>query len=113
MKLKSRSVGFTTMQSQNQSASESTAEDAKNSKENVEQLQAWLVHYARQFSVCNERKARLEDLMRRKAAKKWSPDKTAKMVRRLLSASKEAEQAESAVDLITHRLSQAGVGPTA
>lgn len=112
MKLKSRSVGYTTMQTENHSAPDQT-EDPKNSKENVEQLQAWLEHYTRQFSVSNERKACLEDLMRRKAAKKWSPDKTAKMVRRLLSASKEAEQAESAVDMITHRLSQAGVEPTA
>lgn len=75
----------------------------------VEQLKSWLEHFARSYQNASARKDRLVDLMGRKKTKKWSPEKTAKMVRRLVAANKEIEQAENALDQVQHRLSQAGI----
>ncbi len=78
-------------------------------KENVEYLQRLLEHFAEQYKFFSMRKERCENLMRRKSVKKWKPEKIAKMVRRLMSSKKELEQTESALDQISHRLSQLGV----
>ena len=98
METKQRSVGVTT-----------SATDSEEPKENVEQLKAWLEHFARIHSYASGRKDRLEDLMRRRSAKKWSAEKTTRMVRRLMTASKELEESESAIDLVRTRLSQNGL----
>lgn len=78
-------------------------------KEDVEQLKRWLEHFAKQYQFASFRKERCEELMRRKSAKKWSPEKTARMVRRLMTANKEIEQATNALDQVAHRLSQNGI----
>lgn len=88
-------------------AHQHTEEEPK--EENVDQLKAWLEHFARVYKAATFRKERCELLMRRKAAKKWPPEKKARMVRRLMTANKEIEQSENALDQVTHRLSQLGI----
>lgn len=88
-------------------AHQHTEEEPK--EENVEQLKAWLEHFARIYKFATFRKERCEELMRRKSAKKWSPEKVQRMVRRLMTANKEIEQSENALDQCRHRLSQLGV----
>jgi len=99
MELKPRSLG----------ASTQAAEGEEDPKESIEQLKKWLEHFARIYKFVTFRKERCEELMRRKSAKKWPPKKVARMVRRLMTANKEIEQAEGALDQCTHRLSQLGV----
>lgn len=78
-------------------------------KENVEQLKNWLEHFARIYKSAVFQKERCEELMRRKSAKTWSPEKTTSMVRRLMMANKEIEQSENALDQCKYRLSQLGI----
>lgn len=59
------------------------------------QLEAWKAHYNRQLSFATSRKERCEKLMRRHCSKKWSPEKTARMVRRLTRAATEMRQANA------------------
>jgi hypothetical protein len=58
------------------------------------------------------RKARAEELMQRRVAKTWDAVKKAKMVRRLVTASQELNQASDALDQLQLRLSQVTVEPT-
>jgi len=46
--------------------------------------------------------------MQRKSARKWKPKKTARQVRRLLTADQTIEQASGIIDQIKHRLEQLG-----
>jgi len=78
-------------------------------KENVAHLQMLMEHFAGQFKFFSMRKERCENLMRRKSAKKWRPEKVAKVVRRLVTCQKEIEQSEAALDQVSHRLSQLGI----
>lgn len=78
-------------------------------QENPEQLMRWMGQFVRQYKSAFSRKERCEKLMRRKSAKKWAPEKTALMVRRMMVANKEVEQAQNALDQLTHRLSQLGI----
>jgi hypothetical protein len=57
------------------------------------------------------RKERLEDLMQRRTAKKWDAAKKTKMVRRLVTANRELEQSDEALDQLKFRLEQVTVGP--
>lgn len=75
----------------------------------VAQLQHWLEHFAGKYKIASFRKSRYEDLMRRKSAKKWNPEKTARMVRRLLSANKEVEQSETMLERCRSRLHELGI----
>lgn len=83
--------------------------EGEEKKEDVEQLKRWLEHFARIYKFASFRKERCEELMRRKSAKKWPPEKVQRMVRRLMTANKEIEQAENALDQVKHRLSQNGI----
>ncbi len=78
-------------------------------KESVEQLKAMLEQFAKAYKFAASRKARCEDLMHRKSAAEWAPEKKMRMVRRLLTANKEMEQTEGYLDQIATRLSQLGV----
>lgn len=78
-------------------------------EENVEKLKQWLEHYVRLYKFASSRKTRCEMLMRRHGAKKWSQEKTAKMVRRLMAVSKEVSATEDALDQLQTKLSQAGI----
>lgn len=104
MEMKSRSLGHS---SPPEHVAIESNEDAK--PDDVEQLKRWLEHFARQYKVAAADKERCEDMMRRPGAKKWSSEKTQKMVRRLMLANKTVEQAEETLDQITQRLSQLGV----
>lgn len=110
MELKQRSVGATTVTAATgEAVKQAETNEQEAPKEDIEQLKSWLEHFAGVYKFSASRKERLEDLMRRKSAKKWDPEKTAKMVRRLVDSSKTMEQAESALDMIKHRLSQNGI----
>lgn len=61
------------------------------------------------FRNATSRKDRCEDLMKRKSTSKWSPKKTAKMVRRFVTASKETEKLQVELDQLVDKLSAAGV----
>jgi hypothetical protein len=78
-------------------------------KESPERLKFLMEHFARLYKFATFRKERCEELMRRKSARKWSPEKTSKMVRRLMAANKEVEQSENALDQLQHRLQQLGI----
>lgn len=78
----------------------------------IERLKAWMDHFARAYKFASFRKERTEMLMRRKSAKKWDAKKTARMVRRLVTANKEIEQSSDALDRVSHELSQLGVEVT-
>jgi hypothetical protein len=75
----------------------------------IEQLKNWLEHFARIYKFATFNKERCEELMRRKSVKRLTPAKTARMVRRLVAANKEIEQASDALDRVSHELSQLGV----
>jgi ribosomal protein L35 len=79
------------------------------SEENVEQLKKYFEHYIKQYKFTSSRKVRCETLMRRHRAKKWSQQKTSKMVRRLMVASKEINEIEVLLDQLQTKLSQAGI----
>lgn len=78
-------------------------------RDNPELLIRQLAHFARLYKAASVRKERLQDLMRRKSVQNWAPEKTQKMVRRLMATTKEIEQAENALDQLRHRLSQMGI----
>ena len=52
------------------------------------------------------RKDRLEELMKRKIAKKWDQAKKAKMVRRLIAVSNELRQAQDIVEQAEYKVKQ-------
>jgi hypothetical protein len=68
----------------------------------VLQYQLAYVKYA--FAAASDRKARLEDLMQRRSAKKWDAGKKAKMVRRLVNSTNMVEQCVGAIDELTTKL---------
>jgi len=65
-----------------------------------EQLKVWSDHFSRQRNFSQTRKERCEKLMRRHKAKKWSPEKTARMVRRLMTAKSEFEKSTNAIERV-------------
>lgn len=77
--------------------------------ENLELLKRQLEHFAKSYKNASNKKERQEKLMRRKIASTWSPEKTARMVRRLSSTNNEIEQASAAMDSLSHRLSELGI----
>lgn len=106
MEMKPRSAGAST---QAMTEHDVQAQGKDDTQESVEQLKTWLEHFAGVYKQASIRKEYVENLMRRKSAKRWDPKKTARMVRRLLDASKAIEQSENALDLVRHRLSQNGI----
>ena len=88
-----------------------TKEENKELVESAELLSRLLVNFTKQVQHATSRRERYENLMQRKSVKKWSPKKTAKAVRRLLTAGKEQEQATSTVEQIKHRLEQLAGSP--
>jgi hypothetical protein len=85
-----------------------TEEEVKEIEENAEHLKKVLKTFENQHAYAGPRRARLEALMKRKITRKWKPEKTAKMVRRLIAAGRDDEQAVNAIDHIKHRLEQLG-----
>lgn len=77
--------------------------------EEIEQLKQWMEHFSMRYKLAFLSKERCEQLMRRKSAKKWDQEKTAKMVRRLMVANKEIEQSENALDNASARLKELGI----
>lgn len=84
----------------------STEEELQELERNSDHLSRVLHSFERQSLFATSQKARLEDLMQRKSCRKWKPEKTARMVRRLVAASKEQEQAVNAIDYLRAKLEQ-------
>src|SRR5262249_37634437 len=87
----------------------SEGQQEESPEKKIERLKGWLEHFARIYRFAGLRKERTEMLMRRKSAQKWPAQKKARMVRRLMTANKEIEQATDALDRVSHELSQLGV----
>jgi len=79
-----------------------------NEEESLEHLRQLHEHFSRQYVVSGSRKDRCTELMERKRAKTWSPEKSSRMVRRLVTATKDFEDADSALSRIAERFSQNG-----
>lgn len=69
-------------------------------------LLAMVEAYARQASYSSMRKDRLTELMERRVSTSWSPEKKARMARRLFAAGNDVQEASDAIDRLKHRLSQ-------
>lgn len=83
--------------------------DADEPKQDNPLMIKWRLAYFGRVQFCaTQRKTRLEVLMSRRVAKSWSPAKKAQMVRRLMTANQELEQATLALEQLTHRLQQLG-----
>lgn len=67
-------------------------------------LKMHLARYELQHKSASFRKERCEMLMRRKSAKKWTTVKKAQMVRKLMTANNEFEQATQAIEFVTRKL---------
>lgn len=74
-------------------------------QDNPEFLQKQLVYFLNQRTAALSVKQRNEKLMTRKSAKKWSPKKTARNVRRLTGANTLLEQSTNALEHIVYKLS--------
>lgn len=74
------------------------------SENNPQYLRKLLQHFTRDANFAVSRKDRLNDLLNRASATKWSPEKTQKMIRRLSSANREYEAATRAISHISTRL---------
>jgi hypothetical protein len=71
-----------------------------------ERLNVLLRNYSIENRNATFRKGRCEMLMRRKHAKKWNAEKTAKMVRRYVAASSVVEKTSSAMAYINDCLNR-------
>jgi hypothetical protein len=67
-------------------------------------LQYQLTYVQRMLNSASQRKERLEDLMKRRAAKQWDAAKKAQMVRRLVTVTQTVEQCVGAIDELTKQL---------
>lgn len=74
------------------------------SENNPQYLRKLLYHFTRDANFAVSRKDRLNDLLNRASATRWSPEKTQKMVRRLSNANREYEAATRAISHISTRL---------
>ena len=70
----------------------------------VKRLKGLLESYANLYRNANSRKARCELLMRRVGSKNWTQRRKTKMVKRLMTASKEIREAEEILDKIQSAL---------
>lgn len=67
-------------------------------------LHKLLHHFTRDANFAISRKDRLKDLLNRRSSKKWKPEKTQKMVRRVINVDREYDAATRAITHITARL---------
>ena len=75
-------------------------------KDDPELLAKQLHSYQRLQLFATSRKARCEELMRRRSAKKWDAAKKARMVRKLMTANKELETSTGMIEQLMARLTQ-------
>jgi hypothetical protein len=75
-------------------------EEEKQKEEELERLNLYLEFYTRAQRNATDRKARLETLMKRRSAKKWSVPKKQKMARRYMAASQVVTEAGQFIDQI-------------
>lgn len=85
--------------------------------ENPDDLKQQVEFYAHVKTCAEQRKARVEDLMQRRSANGWrnmrgqrepgwDAAKKTKMIRRLMRAGQEIEEATAALEQLRHRLEQ-------
>ncbi len=71
-----------------------------------EKVQEQIKTFTIQERNASSRKLRCEDLMRRKSSKRWDEKKKLKMVRRLMTANKQVEQAVNAIVQLRDKLDE-------
>lgn len=71
-----------------------------------EKIMQQIGEFATQERNATSRRLRCEELMRRKIAKSWDEKKKLKMVRRLMSANKQIEQADQAIVQLREKLEE-------
>lgn len=85
---------------------------AEGEQENIEETVELLRRYKRQFegslSYYSGRADRIDMLMQRRSARKWSAKKKQKMVRRLINARQTVDQLEPIIAQVNVRLEQHG-----
>ena len=83
-------------------------EENKDEKKPVDLTEDQLRLLLKQFISCEKpahaRKTRIEALMQRPGTKKWLPQKTAKMVRRLISVTQEIQYNNDVIEKINAKL---------
>lgn len=82
-------------------------------EETLDGLKILFEEQGREKVLFEMKKERLEDLMKRKGAKKWKPRKAAKMVKRLMAATKGFERSDDVLQTVAHRLTQNGIQASA
>ena len=80
-------------------------EKQEEQKEDPAYLKMVKKRFERQLLWSTRRKERIENLCKRKSSSRWSPQKSARMARRLAEATNTKEQSYEVVDNINHRLS--------
>ena len=75
-------------------------------KETAEMLERYREEFNKQIRNGTSRKERLEALMVRHSAKKWSPEKRSKMIRRHQAAVSQIDSAAKLIDQINLRMEQ-------
>lgn len=79
---------------------------APTQQENPAVLKAYTELFQTKHAYAVSRVARCKDLMSRKSAKRWSAEKVALMVRRLVAAETMATQTEQVLDQLKFRTQQ-------
>jgi hypothetical protein len=69
-------------------------------------LQYQLAYVKHMLEGATQRKARLEEVMQRRGAKKWPAAKKAQMVRRLVTANQTVEQCTAATDELAKKMEE-------
>ncbi len=71
-----------------------------------EKVQEHISSFTMQERNATSRKLRCEELMRRKSAKRWNENKKQRMIRRLMTANKQVEQAGNAIVQLRDKLEE-------
>ena len=82
-------------------------QDTKKVEAEIRRLKQIREEYALMSKNMNDRERRLNELMERPSAKKWSPKKLAKMARRLVEVEAEARNAAGVVEQADFKLRHA------
>lgn len=81
-----------------------TIDSTKKPEEDTRIIIAHLDHYVRLQRSASFRKERCELLMRRKSASKWDATKKSRMVRKLMMAGDEIDQAAQSIEFLKRKL---------
>lgn len=87
-------------------ANQTNKQEESAPEETLELLEKYKVEFTKQISNGTSRKNRIEALMIRRSAGKWTPEKRQKMIRRHQAALAQIETATRILDQINARIEQ-------